>query len=386
MENIVGYFDNAATSYPKPSSVYDFADLTYRQCGGNAGRGASPVAKRASAVAKKTKGLIRELFHCEGKQVVFTASATDALNRILLGLDLSQSDCIYHTPFEHNAVTRPLHHIEQSRDVRVEMLSFSEDTLLPNMDMIEAQFKANKPRCVVMTHVSNVCGVVVPFTQIAKLAKLYDATVVLDMSQSAGLIDTDLSSQLVDYAVFAGHKSLMGPFGIGGFVCDKNAILNPILFGGNGVNSIEQEMPTEIVKMTEIGSQNLYAIAGLHAAIEWILSKGIDRLHAKESNNRNTLISLLSQYENITIVGTSDIAQFGGVASTIFEGYSPDEVEMILGNMGISVRAGLHCAPAAHRFLNTLPQGTIRFSVNALTCAEDFNRLESALNEIAHNS
>lgn len=382
MGDIVGYFDNAATSYPKPSCVYDFADLTYRQCGGNPGRGASPVAKRASAIAKETKNLLRELFHCEGKQVVFTASATDALNRILLGLDLSQGDYVYHTPFEHNAVTRPLHHIEQSGDAHIEILSFSEDTLQPNMDAIEIQFKTHNPKCVVMTHVSNVCGVVVPFSQIAKLAKLYDATVVLDMSQSAGLIDIDLSSPLVDYAVFAGHKSLMGPFGIGGFVCDKNAILSPILFGGNGVNSIEQEMPTEITKMTEVGSQNLYAIAGLHAAVEWILSGGVDNLYARESDNRDTLISLLSHYENIRTVGISDVAEFGGVVSTVFEGYSPDEAEVILGNMGVSVRAGLHCAPTAHRFLGTLPAGTVRFSVSALTNSNDFQLLENALNAI----
>ena len=202
------------------------------------------------------------------------------------------------------------------------------------------------------------------------------------MSQSAGLINIDLSSPLVDYAVFAGHKSLMGPFGIGGFVCDKNAILNPILFGGNGVNSIEQEMPTEITKMTEVGSQNLYAIAGLHAAVEWILSGGVDNLYARESDNRDTLISLLSHYENIRTVGISDVAEFGGVVSTVFEGYSPDEAEVILGNMGVSVRAGLHCAPTAHRFLGTLPAGPVRFSVSALTNSNDFQLLENALNAI----
>lgn len=382
MGTIVGYFDNAATTFPKPDCVYEYADSVYRECGGNVGRGSSPVAKRAGIIAKQTKGLLKELFHCEGKQIVFTSSATDALNRILLGLGLSKGDSVYHTPFEHNAVTRPLHHLKASLGIRTEVMSFSTQTLQPELAEIEKQFSKNRPKVVVMTHVSNVCGAVVPFADIAKLAKNYGAVVVLDMSQSAGLIDTELSGTLVDYAVFAGHKTLFGPFGIGGFVCAKDARLNPVIFGGNGVNSIEQEMPMEISKMTEVGSQNIYAIAGLHASVDWILSKGIKQIHDQESNNRDTLISLLSQYDNIELIGFSDSAVHSGVVSAKFDGYSPDEIEMVLGNFGISVRSGLHCAPTAHRFLGTLPEGTVRFSVSALTTKDDFDLLDDALVQI----
>lgn len=382
MGTIVGYFDNAATTFPKPDCVYEYADSVYRECGGNVGRGSSPVAKRAGIIAKQTKGLLKELFHCEGKQIVFTSSATDALNRILLGLGLSKGDSVYHTPFEHNAVTRPLHHLKASLGIRTEVMSFSTQTLQPELAEIEKQFAKNRPKVVVMTHVSNVCGAVVPFADIAKLAKNYGAVVVLDMSQSAGLIDTELSGTLVDYAVFAGHKTLFGPFGIGGFVCAKDARLNPVIFGGNGVNSIEQEMPMEISKMTEVGSQNIYAIAGLHASVDWILSKGIKQIHDQESNNRDTLISLLSQYDNIELIGFSDSAVHSGVVSAKFDGYSPDEIEMVLGNFGISVRSGLHCAPTAHRFLGTLPEGTVRFSVSALTTKDDFDLLDDALVQI----
>lgn len=382
MGTIVGYFDNAATTFPKPDCVYEYADSVYRECGGNVGRGSSPVAKRAGIIAKQTKGLLKELFHCEGKQIVFTSSATDALNRILLGLGLSKGDSVYHTPFEHNAVTRPLHHLKASLGIRTEVMSFSTQTLQPELAEIEKQFAKNRPKVVVMTHVSNVCGAVVPFADIAKLAKNYGAVVVLDMSQSAGLIDTELSGTLVDYAVFAGHKTLFGPFGIGGFVCAKDARLNPVIFGGNGVNSIEQEMPMEISKMTEVGSQNIYAIAGLHASVDWILSKGIEQIHDQESNNRDTLISLLSQYDNIELIGFTDSAVHSGVVSAKFDGYSPDEIEMVLGNFGISVRSGLHCAPTAHRFLGTLPEGTVRFSVSALTTKDDFDLLDDALVQI----
>lgn len=378
----IGYFDNAATTFPKPDCVYEYADSVYRECGGSVGRGSSPIAKRAGHIARQTKDLLRELFHCEGKQVVFTSSATDALNRILLGLGLSEGDLVYHTPFEHNAVTRPLHHLETNVGIHTEIMSFSTQTFLPNLGEIEKQFARNRPKAVVMTHVSNVCGAVVPFADIAKLAKNYDAVVVLDMSQSAGLIDADLSNALVDYAVFAGHKTLLAPFGIGGFVCAKNARLSPVVFGGNGVNSIEQEMPKEIVKMIEVGSQNIYAIAGLHASVKWILSKGIGHIYAQESNNMDTLLSLLRQYDNIELIGFSDSATHSGVASVKFDGYSPDEIEMILSNFGISVRSGLHCAPTAHRFLGTLPEGTVRFSVSALTAKSDFDLLDDALAQI----
>lgn len=383
MSTNVGYFDNAATTFPKPPCVYEFADSTYRECGGNIGRGSNPIAKSAGSIAQKTKGLLKELFHCEGKQVVFTPSATDALNRIILGIGLSNGDYVYHTPFEHNAVTRPLHHLKTVFGVQTEALSFSEQTFLPDLSKIEEQFAQNNPRAVVMTHVSNVCGVVVPFEGIAKLAKRYNAVVVLDMSQSAGLIDTNLSSPLVDYAVFAGHKTLFGPFGIGGFVCLKDARLNPVIFGGNGVNSVEQEMPSEISKMIEVGSQNIYAIAGLHASVEWIMSNGIESIYNQESNNRDTLLALLRQYDNIAMVGISESVEQTGVVSTRFDGYSPDEIELALGKLGISVRSGIHCAPAAHRFLGTLPEGTVRFSVSALTRQQDFNQLQLALDEIA---
>lgn len=382
MEANNGYFDNAATTFPKPDCVYEYANSVYRKCGGNVGRGSNPIAKRASSIAKQTKDLLRELFHCEGKQIVFTPSATDALNRILLGLGLSEGDIVYHTPFEHNAVTRPLHHLKTSAGIHIETMSFSTQTFLPNLDEIEKQFASDKPKVVVMTHISNVCGVVVPFADIAKLAKKYDAIVVLDMSQSAGLIDTDLSNAMIDYAVFAGHKTLFGPFGIGGFVCAKDSRLNPVVFGGNGVNSIEQEMPTEISKMIEIGSQNIYAIAGLHASVGWILSKGIEQIHDQESRNRDALVSLLRQYSNIKLIGYGNVANQAGVVSSQFDGYSPDEIEMILGNFGISIRAGLHCAPTAHRFLGTLPKGTVRFSVSALTTEDDMQKLKEALDAV----
>jgi selenocysteine lyase/cysteine desulfurase len=202
------------------------------------------------------------------------------------------------------------------------------------------------------------------------------------MSQTAGLLPLPLASDIFDFAVFAGHKTLLGPFGVGGFICKRGTRLDPVFFGGNGINSIEQDLPNDIVKMEEVGSQNTYAIAGLKASTDWILKRDIEHVHASENAKRDALLSLLRSYAFIQVVGDQMECDRIGVTSALFEGYSPDETEMVLGQFGIAVRSGIQCAPYAHRFLGTLPAGTVRFSVSAMTTEEDMMRLKGALDSI----
>lgn len=378
----VAYFDNAATTFPKPECVYDFADSFYRNQGGNIGRGGNALAVAAGGVSNEAKDNLRKMYGCPASEVVFTASATDALNRILLGLGLEAGDAVYLTPFEHNAVTRPLNHLATSTGVTLHVMPFDHESLLPKLDELEVAFQAAKPKLVVMTHASNVCGAVVPIEQIARMAKTYGATVVLDMSQTAGLLSLDLASDLYDYAVFAGHKTLYGVFGVGGFICKRGASLNPVFFGGNGINSIEQRMPDNIVQMEEIGSQNTYAIAALKASTDWILDQGIEQVRKAEAANTRCLLELLGSKEFVTVVGNATECERIGVVSALFDSYSPDEGEMVLGRCGVAVRSGIQCAPYAHRFLCTLPAGAIRFSISALTSEGDFKALEAALEQI----
>lgn len=379
----VAYFDNAATTFPKPAVVYDFADSFYRKAGGNIGRGGNALALAAGDVAKAAKDNLREMYCCPASEVVFTASATDALNRILLGLGLKGGDAVYLTPFEHNAVTRPLNHLAESIGVSLHVMPFDREALAPTWDELESEFRDDPPRLVVMTHASNVCGAVVPVERIARMAKERGAVVVLDMSQAAGLLSLDLASDLYDYAVFAGHKTLYGAFGVGGFICKRGTTLDPVLFGGNGINSIEQKLPDNIVQMEEIGSQNTYAIAALKASTDWILEQGLGGVREAEAKNAERLLGLLRRAGFCSVVGDTMECERIGVASVLFDGYSPDEGEMILGRCGIAVRSGIQCAPYAHRFLGTLPAGTIRFSVSALTTDEDFDALEAGLGQIA---
>ena len=378
----VAYFDNAATTFPKPECVYDFADSFYRNRGGNIGRGGNALAVAAGGVSNEAKDNLRKMYGCPASEVVFTASATDALNRILLGLGLEAGDAVYLTPFEHNAVTRPLNHLADAAGVTLHVMPFDCKKLLPKWGELEAEFQADAPKLVVMTHASNVCGAVVPVERIARMAKAYGATVVLDMSQTAGLLPLDLASDLYDYAVFAGHKTLYGAFGVGGFICKRGASLSPVFFGGNGINSIEQRMPDNIVQMEEIGSQNTYAIAALKAATCWILEQGMEQVRKAEADNARRLLDLLGGKGFVTVVGEAMECGRIGVVSALFDSYSPDEGEMVLGRCGIAVRSGIQCAPYAHRFLGTLPAGTIRFSVSALTSDDDFAALEAALEQI----
>lgn len=376
------YFDNAATTFPKPASVYDFADSFYRNSGGNIGRGGNALAIAAGNVARQAKDNLRALYGCPASEVIFTASATDALNRILLGLGVADGDAVYVTPFEHNAVTRPLHHLAKVHGVDVRVLPFDKETLLPDFAEIERKFAERPPRLLVMTHASNVCGAVVPVEDLCRLGKSYGATTVIDMSQTAGLLPLPLASDVFDFAVFAGHKTLLGPFGIGGFICKRGTRLEPVFFGGNGINSIEQDLPDDIVQMEEIGSQNTYAIAGLKASTDWILERGIEHVHADENAKRDELLSLLRSYAFVQVVGGQMECDRIGVVSALFDGYSPDEAEMVLGQFGIAVRSGIQCAPYAHRFLGTLPAGTVRLSVSTMTTEEDMMRLKEALDSI----
>lgn len=376
------YFDNAATTFPKPSVVYDYADSFYRNSGGNIGRGGNALAVAAGEIAKTAKSNLKKLYDCPAGEVVFTASATDALNRILLGLNLAKDDVVYCTPFEHNAVTRPLFHLAETTGIRIEILPFDDETFVPRYEEIEDAFVAQPPRLVVMTHASNVCGAVVPVETVARMAKAYGATTVIDMSQTAGLLPLQLSSDLFDFAVFAGHKTLYGPFGIGGFICKRGAELSPVFFGGNGINSVEQRLPENIVQMEEIGSQNTYAIAGLKASTDWLLEQGLEAIRKIEMENRDRLLECLGAAGFCSLIGEGMECERIGVVSALFDGYSPDEGEMVLGRCGVAVRSGIQCAPYAHRFLGTLPAGTIRFSVSALTGDPEFDALERALDVI----
>lgn len=377
----MAYFDNAATTYPKPDAVYSFMDSFYRNHGGSAGRGTYTLATTAKGLVDETRKLVQELMHCPAKQVIFTSTATIALNMIIQGAIVSGARSVYITPFEHNAVTRVLHHFEQLGQITVTELAVSE-SLEYDMVRIRYQFDAIRPDLVIVSHASNVIGLVAPVEDIFALSKAYGAVTLVDMAQTAGLVDLNVGLETVDYAVFAGHKTLLGPTGISGFIMNPAANLPPILFGGTGFDSSNQNMPDSFPEKYEMGTLNLLGVAGLNAALKWIKEQTIERLYQEEKLKRQRLLDLLSDYDFLTVVGNVEGRKYVGIVSCLVEGISSDSAGSILAERGVSVRTGLQCAPKAHQFLGTYPAGTVRLSVNALTGKKDYEELRDALDDI----
>ena len=380
----MAYFDNAATTYPKPDSVYSFMDEFYRNSGGSAGRGNYSLASSAKGLIDETRKLLQELLHCPAKQVVFTPTATIALNIIIQGIIATGIKNVYISPFEHNAVTRTLHHFEELGQIKVTQLSVS-PSLQYDLERIKYQFDAVRPDFLIMSHASNVIGLIAPAEEICTLAKNSGAITLVDMAQTAGLVDLNVGLEAIDFAVFAGHKTLLGPTGISGFIMNPAVNLPPVLFGGTGYDSANQNMPDSLPEKYEMGTLNIAGVAGLNAALKWIKEKGIDRVRQQEEINRENLLAILTEYDFLSVVGYNPECKYVGIVSCLMDGISSDSAGKIFSDRGISVRTGLQCAPKAHQFIGTYPAGTIRFSVNLMTADADFEALRYALDDIEAN-
>lgn len=380
----MAYFDNAATTFPKPECVYDYMNQYYRNNGGSYGRGENEFSKSAKSLVEQTRMAIQKLLHCPAKQIIFQPSATISLNVIIQGVISNGATNIYISPFEHNAVTRVLHHFESEGKIKVHTLTVSKDFTF-DTQRIKFQFDDVKPDFVIMSHASNVFGVITPFEQVFAMAKKYGAVTLLDMAQTAGLIDTDLSQDIVDFAVFAGHKTMYGPTGISGFVMNPSYKLAPVLFGGTGFDSANQDMPSVLPERFEIGTLNSQAIAGLYASVQWINEIGVNTIFEREKENRKHLITLLNSYDFAKVIGDFPNADYVGIVSCVIEGISSDTSGQLFAERKIAVRTGLHCAPLAHQFVGTFPSGTIRFSTGYFTSDNDFDELRQVLDDLNDN-
>lgn len=408
----MAYFDNAATTFPKPQCVYDFMDSFYRNNGGSAGRGSHALSLSAGKLISDTRKRLQEILHCQNKEIIFTPTATIALNMILQGIIASATlnKCsdeqslanrratVYISPFEHNAVTRVLHHFESMGMIKVKVLPILEN-LSYDFTEIENIFKKDKPDLLVVSHASNVIGLVQPVEKLCLLAKKFDCVTVLDMAQTAGLVDLNVGLETIDFAVFAGHKTLYGPTGISGFAMKADFDLAPVLFGGTGYESANQDMPKDIPQRYEMGTLNISGVAGLYAATGWILETGIESIWMKEQEHRKCLLEILRKYDFVKIVGNCHTdsrfltksqsleqeVKYAGIVSCLIEGVPSDTAASVFSEQNIAVRSGLQCAPLAHKTLGTFPAGTVRFSTSYLTGEEDFLELEKTMEWIRGN-
>ena len=378
-DNEIIYLDNAATTFPKPECVYAEANTFYARFGGNAGRGGNPLARASTRLLMETRELLAEWLEVPSEDsVIFTASSTHALNQAIFGVALRPGDIIYVTPFEHNSVLRPVEHLRQTKGVQIRQIPFAHRTYTCQMDKLAAAFQTEPPAVVCVTQASNVCGMMPPVQEIARLAKEANpqTIVIVDGAQTAGLYPLDLRSELIDAFIFSGHKSLYGPYGIAGLVLGSEWRPTPLLFGGTGTFSESIEMPTELPSAYEAGSHNIWAIAGLKAALEWLQS--IERetiIKHTMSLSRQLQINLADLPGIEVYVPPEDIA-WSGILSFTVDDMKPQAIEAALGAEGIAVRAGLHCAPWAHKWLGTMSSGgTVRVSPGYFNEIKDMDRI-----------
>lgn len=379
------YLDNAATTFPKPEQVYKDMDNFYRRCGVNAGRSSYFLAKEASELILKTRnGICEVINYSNPEKIIFTPSATHALNQIINGLEWDEYKTVYVTPFEHNAIMRPLNLIKSKYGVNIEIIPFDSETFELDKDKMKLMFSRNYPDYIFMSHVSNVTGYVLPIKEIVAEAKKYDVVITLDCAQSMGLVPIDINKMDVDYLVFAGHKTLYGPFGIAGYICNSNIRLKHFIVGGTGSDSLNLNMPNELPTAYESSSPNIQAIAGLNSAIRWIKKTEIKNINKHESNLTNKFINGLNGIYGLEMYLPRNLNNHTSIVSFNVQGYNPNELGEVLDqDFNIAIRTGYHCAPLIHDFLGTRDKGgTVRVSLGYFNLEDDVDYLINSLNEI----
>lgn len=375
------YLDNAATTFPKPEEVYQAVDYTQRNTAVNVGRGSYKVASDAMKVLDETRYLMAELLGVDNpNNVVFTPSATIAANQIIMGLEWDEYKTVYITPFEHNAIARPLHLMQERYNFEIVILPFDPKSQELDREEVENLFSKNPPDYVFLNHISNVTGAIVPVEDISKLAAKYDAVIIVDASQSAGLEPIDMVKSKIDYVIFAGHKNLYASWGIGGFVSLNSKLLNVALAGGTGSDSLNLSMSNDTPTRYEVGSINIIAVASLNASLKWLKKIGIRNISAKKEHLMNLLVTgLLRQGVKMYLP-----QKHSSVLSFNIPDFKADEIGLILSeDFDIAVRAGFHCAPLIHNLINTNEtNGTVRVSLGYFNTEDDVIALVNAVREI----
>lgn len=379
-EKPIVYLDNAATTFPKPEVVYQAMDSFYRNYGGNAGRGANPLARKASALMEETRSALRQWLGVP--EIVFQPSATIALNTVILGANLQPEDLVYVTPFEHNSVLRPLEYLRKSVGIRVEALPFDRRTLECKFDEIRAMFRLEQPAMMCVSLMSNVLGLILPVDELVRTAKETSDTIitVVDGSQAAGLISIDTSH--VDALIFSGHKSLYGPYGIAGIGLGTEWRPRPLIFGGTGTESESIDMPIDLSRF-EAGSHNIVAVAGINASLQWLRNTGRETINSHVYSLTCELIDGLRSIPGVRVYIPVELHKHSSIVSFSVLDMLPQAIETALGAQCIAVRAGLHCAPWTHRHIGTLHSGgTVRVSLSYFSTSDDIGSFLTTLTKI----
>jgi len=375
------YLDNAATTFPKPKSVYKSVMEAMTVYGANPGRGSHAMAIEGARVIYETRELVAQLFNLDDPmKVIFTFNATDGLNIAIKGI-LKPGDHVIATAMDHNSVLRPIKELEKYGIENTIVSCASDGTI--KVEDVEKAIKGNT-KLVVTTHVSNFTGTILPIEKIGKMCKDNNLLYLVDASQSAGVLEIDFKKQNIDFLVAPGHKGLLGPQGTGILLINSDVEIKQLREGGTGSESSSMYQPNFYPDKFEAGTHNLPGIAGLNSGVKYILDKGTKSICSHEKNILDLFIKEIKKIPKITIYGPESIEDRSGVVPINIEGMDSSEVAYILDTeYNIAVRPGLHCAPLAHKTIGTEKIGAVRFSVGPFTKKTEIMAAAKALNEIS---
>lgn len=377
------YLDNAATSYPKPESVYEAVDLFQRQVGASPGRGTYQKSREADRIIFDTRSALARLFNISDlSRIIFTANVTESINLALKGY-LKKGNHVITTSMEHNAVWRPLKMLEQKGDITLSLLNCPSG-MAYNPEQL-SELIQNNTALVVINHASNVTGTIMPLEDTGKICRANNIPLLVDAAQTAGVYPIDVQTLGIDLLAFTGHKGLMGSPGTGGLYISADLDLIPLKEGGTGSESLLEVQPDNLPDRFEAGTLNSPGIAGLGAGVQYILNLGLEKIRQHEVELTEYALDKLKQLPGLVIYGPQDAQSRTGVISFNFTNIAPEEVTYVFDEVySIMARSGLHCAPQAHRSIKTVElNGTVRISFGYFNTKDDIDLLISALKDLA---
>ena len=376
------YFDNSSTSFPKAPNVGRAMGEFIENGAFNINRGSYEGAYEAGSAVLDTREMLKDLFNApDSKNVVFTPSVTYSLNYFIKGF-LKPNDHVLVTSVEHNAVMRPLVQMKEL-GLEFDVVPCDEEGSITAEDF--RKYIKENTKAIITTHASNVCGTIIPIEEIGALCKEKGLVYAVDTAQTAGILNIDMQKANIDFLAFTGHKGLLGPQGIGGFISsDKlEGLIYPIISGGTGSLSDSEEMPDFLPDRFESGTLNLPGIIGLHQALVYLKEAGIDNMRNEKMEITKYFLDKVKEIEGAKVAGKKTVEGRLGVVSIDFEGFDNSIVSFYLSSKyKIMTRVGMHCAPRAHQTLNTFPQGTVRFSFSHFNTKEEVDICIDAIKTI----
>lgn len=378
---MITYLDNSATSWPKPLAVAEAISQYLTHYGASPGHSAHSLSLQAARVVFETRELLSMLFNNDSSEkVVFAANATHALNIAIKGL-LSKGDHVIISSMEHNSVVRPVRNLGEKGIIEVSVANRDQLGVLDS-NQIKSLLRKNT-KMVICNHGSNVTGTIQDIAKIGQICKENNVLFLVDAAQTAGFVPIDMVNQNIDIMVFTGHKRLHGPTGIGGLCINGDIKIETFVHGGTGSRSESEAHPDFLPDSLEAGTLNTVGVVGLNAGVKFTLEQGFERIQSQQYDLAQILIDGLEEIRGISLFGKLDVKNRLPVVSLKSNKYSSSELSYLLDyKYKIMTRAGLHCAPWAHKTIGTFPEGTLRFSIGFFNTKEQINHTVKAMKEL----